>query len=79
MTGKSTKKYSNGDITVVWQPERCMHSTNCWKSLQSVFNPARRPWIDMTAALTEEIIQTVDNCPSKALSYYKINDSKKIK
>jgi uncharacterized Fe-S cluster protein YjdI len=73
------KKYSNDDITVVWQANRCIHSTNCWKTLLPVFNPNRRPWIDMTAALTDDIIQTVDNCPSKALSYYKNNDSKKIK
>ncbi|WP_366140421.1 (4Fe-4S)-binding protein [uncultured Tenacibaculum sp.] len=27
------KKYSNDDITVVWQPNKCIHSKKCWKGL----------------------------------------------
>ena len=78
MTKKITKKYSNNDITVVWRPELCIHSTNCWKALLPVFDPTRRPWVDMAAAGTEEIVRTVNNCPSQALSYYN-NDLKQTK
>ncbi len=63
------KRYSNDEITVVWKPDLCVHSTNCWKSLTPVFDPRRRPWIDMAAANTERIMATVDKCPSGALSY----------
>lgn len=66
---KITKKYSNEEITVIWQPHLCIHSTNCWNSLLPVFDPRRKPWIDMTAATTEEIMMTVKNCPSQALSF----------
>ena|SRR5690606_4629876 len=64
-----TKKYDNGDITVVWQPDKCIHSTMCWNGLGEVFNPKKRPWIDMQGAATERIIDQVKKCPSGALSY----------
>ena len=63
------KSYSNEDITVIWKPDVCIHSTKCWKASLAIFNPKRRPWIDMSAGSTEEIIKIVDNCPSGALSY----------
>jgi len=65
------KAYSNEDITVIWKPDVCIHSTKCWKASLAVFNPKRRPWIDMTGGTTDEIIKIVDNCPSGALSYEK--------
>jgi len=64
-----TKKYSNNDITVVWKPGLCIHSTNCWKGLGRVFNPKKRPWVRMDGGTTEEIIEQVKKCPSGALSY----------
>ncbi len=41
----------------------------CFKGLGEVFNPQRRPWIDMTHADTEKIKQQIKQCPSGALSY----------
>jgi len=72
MSGRK-KTYSNQDITVIWKPDVCIHSTKCWKSSLAIFNPKRRPWIDMSAGTTEEIIKIVDNCPSGALSYERSN------
>ncbi|WP_428740548.1 (4Fe-4S)-binding protein [Tenacibaculum sp.] len=64
-----TKKYSNDDITVVWQPHKCIHSKKCWKGLIQVFNPQNKPWINMSGATTERIKKQVEECPSGALSY----------
>ncbi len=64
-----TKNYSNGDITVHWQPEKCVHSARCIRGLPAVFHVQRRPWITVQDGSTEDIIRTVDNCPSGALSY----------
>ena len=65
-----TKNYSNGEITVVWKPDQCIHSTICWKGLLNVFDPRKRPWINVENAATNEIIAQIDKCPSGALSYY---------
>ena len=64
------KEYSNGEVTILWKQELCTHSANCSKGLPTVFEPKERPWIDVTGATTDEIIQQVQKCPSGALSYY---------
>ena len=71
---KNIKQYSNNEISVVWKPEICIHSTNCWKASLKIFNPKRRPWIDMKAGTTEDIIKIVNSCPSGALSYERNNE-----
>lgn len=63
------KRYTNGDITVVWKPDVCSHSGLCWRGLNAVFNPRVRPWINMDGADTEAIIAQVETCPSGALSW----------
>ncbi|MBE2219395.1 MAG: (4Fe-4S)-binding protein [Ignavibacteria bacterium] len=65
-----TKKYSNGEITVVWKPALCIHSKNCFTGLPGVFDPSKRPWIDPKGAASEEIVKQVNQCPSGALSIF---------
>lgn len=67
---KDTHNYTNGEVTVVWKPDVCIHSTLCWKGLIEVFNPKARPWVKMDGASTEKIIEQVRKCPSGALSYF---------
>ncbi len=45
-----TKRYSNGEITVIWQPDLCQHSGVCARGLPDVFAPRRRPWIELAHA-----------------------------
>lgn len=63
------RQYSGEDLTVYWSPRRCIHSANCFTKLAQVFNPQKRPWIDVSAASSEEIRRTIDTCPSRALLY----------
>ncbi len=69
------KTYSNNEITVVWKPEKCIHSGVCVKTLPQVYNPKVKPWITIENATTEELKAQLLKCPSGALSYY-INNSK---
>lgn len=63
------KEYSNGEVVVIWEPDKCIHSAKCFIGLPQVFDPKARPWINATGAGTEEIIRQVRVCPSGALSY----------
>jgi uncharacterized Fe-S cluster protein YjdI len=62
------KRYSNGEVTVVWKPGVCKHTAICFRGLPGVFDPRRKPWIDLSKSSTEEIIRQVKACPSGAVS-----------
>lgn len=64
----SQKEYTNGEITILWKPELCIHSGVCVKTLPQVYNPKERPWIKIDNASSNELINQVRKCPSKALS-----------
>lgn len=65
-----TKEYTNGEITIVWQSAKCIHSANCVRNNPDVFQPKEKPWIKPEASTTEKIIDTVKKCPSGALTYF---------
>jgi uncharacterized Fe-S cluster protein YjdI len=65
-----TKKYSNGEVTIVWKSGLCIHSGNCFRGLSEVFDPRRQPWITPYASTTDKIVEQIKKCPSGALSYY---------
>lgn len=67
----SVKEFSNGEITVFWRADLCIHSANCLIGLPTVFNTKKKPWINIHAASSKEIMKTVDACPSRALTYLK--------
>jgi uncharacterized Fe-S cluster protein YjdI len=69
-----TKRYSNGEITVLWQPALCRHTGICFRGLPEVFDPRRRPWIVPEAASTAAIVAQVQRCPSGALSIVQPGD-----
>jgi uncharacterized Fe-S cluster protein YjdI len=68
------REYTNGEITVKWQPSKCIHVTTCYRELIEVFNPRKRPWVDMKGAPTDEIIRVVNLCPTEALTFHYNND-----
>ncbi len=70
------RTYRNEEITVYWKPTACVHASYCYRELIEVFDPGRRPWVDMKAAPVERIIEVVDMCPTEALSW-KWNDEAK--
>lgn len=63
-------KYSNDEITVVWKPELCQHSTRCWAQLPLVFNPRIKKWINPDGAPAGRIEEQIKACPSGALEFH---------
>lgn len=72
MEAENTKKeYTNGEITVVWEAQKCIHSGNCVRNNPDVFQPKEKPWIKIDASSSEKIMDTVNKCPSGALTFYR--------
>lgn len=71
------RKYTNGEVTIIWQPNKCCSSGICVKMSPKVFCPTQKPWIQPLNSTTEDIITTVEKCPSGALTYYMNRDETK--
>jgi uncharacterized Fe-S cluster protein YjdI len=64
-----TREYRSGQIAVQWYAERCIHSARCIRAAPGVFDPQRRPWIDLSGAPADLIAEAVERCPTGALHY----------
>jgi uncharacterized Fe-S cluster protein YjdI len=63
-----TKKlYSTLEIEVSWEPDLCIHSARCVQGSARVFDPRRRPWVELEHEPAERILEIVAHCPSGAL------------
>jgi uncharacterized Fe-S cluster protein YjdI len=63
------KEYKQGNLTITWEAEKCIHSGICAKGLRAVFQPKEQPWIKTDVETDEAIMKQIDQCPSKALGY----------
>ncbi len=61
--------YSGQHITIHDNRGICAHAGICTDRLKSVFKLGEEPWIDADGASVEQIIDTIKQCPSGALSY----------
>ena len=61
---KHVKEYETDEIVVEWDSRLCYHSHNCVRALPQVFDPERRPWVMVEAA--------VARCPSGALRAHRV-------
>ena len=64
---KPDREYATDELVVEWRHELCYHARECIKALPAVFDPDRRPWIQVDAASADEVEAAVARCPSGAL------------
>ena len=63
------REYGSHEIHVQWYASRCIHSAACVRALPQVFDPRRRPWIDVNAANADAVADAVMQCPTGALHF----------
>ena len=63
--------YANDAVEVVWDPKLCIHVRNCVRGLPHVFDPARRPWVDVDAADADAIAATAATAGSASRPHAK--------
>ncbi len=61
--------YKGKKITIHDNRSICAHAGRCTDGLAAVFRLKEEPWIHPDAASADEIIATIQKCPSGALSY----------
>jgi uncharacterized Fe-S cluster protein YjdI/CDGSH-type Zn-finger protein len=59
--------YTDGDLTVTFEPRRCIHAAACIRALPDVFDSTARPWIRLERAAADAVIAAVHACPTGAL------------
>ncbi|TQR20596.1 (4Fe-4S)-binding protein [Psychrobacillus vulpis] len=63
------KKYKSEEIDVFFHAGKCTHAANCIKYLPSTFNMNRKPWVEPSASLHEDVKRVIATCPSNALHF----------
>ena len=63
------KLYTKEDLTIIWEPRKCIHAAICVKALPKVYRPLENPWLKPKNASIKELTNQIDQCPSKALTY----------
>ncbi len=61
------RSYSNEDITVFWDSDKCRHAKRCVTGCPKVFEFGRRPWIILENGENKDIWKAIKECPSGAL------------
>lgn len=77
--GEKRVYYKSDDITVSYAPDVCVHAAECVKGLPKVFNPLKKPWVDINGASANDIAEIVKKCPTGALQYKMKNEIESIK
>ena len=64
-----TQRYEGDDIEVTYEVKRCIHAAECTRGLPAVFDPERRPWVQLRGADADEVVRVIERCPTGALRY----------
>lgn len=69
-TGKDQdRRYVGEHADVTYSLKRCIHAKECVNRLASVFDPNKRPWIQVGETPADALAEVVERCPSGALHH----------
>ena len=71
----SRRTYETDRIRVYWDSSKCIHTARCINAQPQVFDPGKRPWVDVEAADADAVAAAVERCPSGALWYERLDDA----
>jgi uncharacterized Fe-S cluster protein YjdI/CDGSH-type Zn-finger protein len=69
MASRRLQTYSTEQITVTFDPTRCIHAAECIRAQPEVFDSGRRRWIRPELGTADAIADAVHRCPTGALHY----------
>ena len=61
--------YESEDLVVEYDLIHCIHAEECVRGLPTVFDPSRKPWVDVSRARPDTVAQVIGECPTGALRY----------
>jgi uncharacterized Fe-S cluster protein YjdI/CDGSH-type Zn-finger protein len=59
--------YATPEVTVTFDPNRCIHAAACVRALPVVFDPRERRWIRPELGAAADVVAAVTRCPTGAL------------
>jgi uncharacterized Fe-S cluster protein YjdI len=68
-TPKRLQTYESDEVVVTFDPNVCIHSGHCARSLPDVFDVTEKRWVRPERAPAVDVIRTVQGCPSGALQF----------
>jgi uncharacterized Fe-S cluster protein YjdI len=72
---KRLQVYETPEITVTFDPNRCIHSGVCVRGLPEVFDVSRKRWVRPELTAARVVADQVARCPSGALQVQWPQDS----
>ena len=73
---KRLQVYEGDGIVVTFDPNVCIHSAVCLRTLPTVFDVAKQRWIQVEGAEPDAIVAAVAQCPSGALQTVRLGQGK---
>jgi CDGSH-type Zn-finger protein/uncharacterized Fe-S cluster protein YjdI len=71
--GDRVHTFETDQIRVTWSRTRCTHVAACVFNLPAVFEPGRRPWVDLSQGTADRVARTIQRCPTGALHFERLD------
>ncbi len=65
--------YRGQEIEVTYDLGRCIHASECVRTLPSVFDPKAKPWVNPDAATADQVAGAIHHCPTGALHFQRLD------